>query len=155
MGKRLSIRNFGSLPNIITIGRLLLVPVIVSMIVAGEWREAFFIFVIAGVSDATWLFINETATNNLGDFPTRLVTDAPKVRQLANTIVRKLNQRAVEVLDGSISDSGQTTTRCPSCNAVNLADHLWVREHDSPGDNPLGPDQSWVPWPVSARGKAY
>ena len=70
MGKRLSIRNFGSLPNIITIGRLLLVPVIVSMIVAGEWREAFFIFVIAGVSDAAdgWLAKTFDLRTELGAF---------------------------------------------------------------------------------------
>ena len=70
MGKRLSIRNFGSLPNIITIGRLLLVPVIVSMIVAGEWREAFFVFLLAGVSDAAdgWLAKTFDLRTELGAF---------------------------------------------------------------------------------------
>jgi hypothetical protein len=33
-----------------------------------------------------------------------------KVRQLTNTIIRKLNQRAIEVLTASIAASGQTTT---------------------------------------------
>lgn len=33
-----------------------------------------------------------------------------KVRQLANTIVRKINQRAIAVLDASITASGQTIT---------------------------------------------
>lgn len=35
---------------------------------------------------------------------------ANKVRQLANTQVRKINQRAIEVLDASITEKGQTFT---------------------------------------------
>ncbi len=48
---------FRFLPNFITIGRLLLTPVAVDMIVVGEWLSAFLIFVVAGVSDALdgWL----------------------------------------------------------------------------------------------------
>lgn len=42
---------FASLPNLITLGRLVLVPLIVAMISSSRWREAFLIFVIAGVSD--------------------------------------------------------------------------------------------------------
>lgn len=70
LGTRLDIRNFGSLPNIITIGRLLLVPVIVSMIVAGQWRDAFFVFLIAGVSDAAdgWLAKTFDLRTELGAF---------------------------------------------------------------------------------------
>jgi cardiolipin synthase (CMP-forming) len=41
-----------SLPNIITLGRLILVPVIVWLLVAGYKPAAFAAFVIAGVSDA-------------------------------------------------------------------------------------------------------
>ena len=48
----MNLAKYGSLPNVITIGRLLLVPVIVSMIVDGEWANAFGVFVIAGASDA-------------------------------------------------------------------------------------------------------
>ena len=53
----MNLAKFGSLPNIITIVRLILVPLIVSMIVDGEWANAFGVFVIAGVSDAAdgWL----------------------------------------------------------------------------------------------------
>lgn len=69
-GKHVNIRNFGSLPNIITIGRLLLVPVIVSMIVAGQWRDAFFVFLIAGASDAAdgWLAKTFDLRTELGAF---------------------------------------------------------------------------------------
>ncbi|ABE40181.1 CDP-alcohol phosphatidyltransferase [Rhodopseudomonas palustris BisB5] len=41
-----------SIPNIITIGRILLVPVIVWAIASNEMAIAFAVFVIAGVSDA-------------------------------------------------------------------------------------------------------
>ena len=41
-----------SLPNIITLGRLILVPVIVWLMLAGHPRLAFLAFVVAGLSDA-------------------------------------------------------------------------------------------------------
>ncbi len=41
-----------SLPNIITIGRLLLVPIILWLITIGNYSLAFLAFVLAGVSDA-------------------------------------------------------------------------------------------------------
>lgn len=41
-----------SIPNIITLGRILLVPVIVWAIASNQWKIAFALFVIAGVSDA-------------------------------------------------------------------------------------------------------
>ena len=41
-----------SIPNIITLGRILLVPVIVWAIASNQMKLAFAIFVIAGVSDA-------------------------------------------------------------------------------------------------------
>ncbi len=40
-----------SLPNLITLARLLAVPVMVWMIVSGQWTAAFWLFVAAGVSD--------------------------------------------------------------------------------------------------------
>jgi cardiolipin synthase len=46
-----------TLPNLITIGRLILVPLVIVMIVNERWDEAFFIFVAAGVSDAIDGFI--------------------------------------------------------------------------------------------------
>jgi cardiolipin synthase len=41
-----------SIPNLITLGRILLVPVVVWAITAGEMRVAFVLFVAAGISDA-------------------------------------------------------------------------------------------------------
>lgn len=41
-----------TIPNLITIGRLILVPLIIVMIMVGHWQAAFVIFVTAGVSDA-------------------------------------------------------------------------------------------------------
>jgi cardiolipin synthase len=44
--------HYSSIPNLITIGRLVLVPVIVAMITAERWTEACIVFVVAGLSDA-------------------------------------------------------------------------------------------------------
>ena len=41
-----------SIPNLITLGRILLVPVVVWAITAGEMRIAFVLFLAAGISDA-------------------------------------------------------------------------------------------------------
>jgi len=41
-----------SIPNLITLGRILLVPVVVWAIAAGEMRIAFILFLTAGISDA-------------------------------------------------------------------------------------------------------
>jgi cardiolipin synthase (CMP-forming) len=41
-----------SIPNLITLGRILLVPVVVWAITAGEMRIAFALFLAAGISDA-------------------------------------------------------------------------------------------------------
>jgi cardiolipin synthase (CMP-forming) len=49
-----------SLPNLITLGRLILVPVIVWLLVAGETRIAFVAFVIAGLSDAADGYLAKT-----------------------------------------------------------------------------------------------
>src|SRR6476660_7614269 len=46
LGRRLSI------PNIVTLGRILLVPVVVWAITAGEMRIAFILFLAAGITDA-------------------------------------------------------------------------------------------------------
>jgi cardiolipin synthase len=43
---------FMSLPNLITIGRILLVPLTIWLIVSGEFLLAFLVFIIAGISDA-------------------------------------------------------------------------------------------------------
>jgi len=46
-----------NLPNLITLLRLALVPVVITLIVQPKWGLAFVLFVIAGVSDAIdgWL----------------------------------------------------------------------------------------------------
>ncbi len=48
---------YRSLPNLISLGRLVLAPAIVSLIIAERWKEACVVFIIAGVSDAVdgWL----------------------------------------------------------------------------------------------------
>ena len=50
-------RWFASLPNFITISRLILTPAAIVMISEEQWRPAFLIFMVAGVSDALdgWL----------------------------------------------------------------------------------------------------
>jgi cardiolipin synthase (CMP-forming) len=46
-----------SLPNLITIGRILLVPLTIWLIVSGEYLLAFLAFIIAGISDGVDGFI--------------------------------------------------------------------------------------------------
>jgi cardiolipin synthase len=48
---------FASVPNFITIGRLILTPMAVSLIVERQWSAAFVLFAVAGFSDALdgWL----------------------------------------------------------------------------------------------------
>lgn len=41
-----------SIPNLITLGRILLVPIVVWAIISGEMRVAFLLFLAAGISDA-------------------------------------------------------------------------------------------------------
>jgi cardiolipin synthase len=46
-----------TIPNIITIGRLIIVPIVIVMIMQQRWVAAFVLFVAAGVSDAVDGFI--------------------------------------------------------------------------------------------------
>jgi len=57
-----------NLPNLITIARILLVPVVVWAITAGEMRVAFLLFLLAGLSDAVDGFLAKRLgmTSNLG-----------------------------------------------------------------------------------------
>lgn len=60
---------FAFLPNFITIGRLVLTPAVVGMIVEGNWRPAFLIFAAAGASDALdgWLARRFSLQSELGE----------------------------------------------------------------------------------------
>ena len=51
-----------NIPNIITLGRIILVPIIVWAIASGQMEIAFAIFVIAGVSDAVDGFLAKPST---------------------------------------------------------------------------------------------
>ena len=59
-----------SLPNLISLGRLVLVPIIVTLIVQPEWGLAFALFVVAGVSDAVdgWLAKRFDLRTELGSY---------------------------------------------------------------------------------------
>src|SRR6201986_1719527 len=46
-----------NLPNLISLGRLLLVPLAISLILDGRYWTAFWVFVVAGISDALDGFI--------------------------------------------------------------------------------------------------
>jgi cardiolipin synthase (CMP-forming) len=51
---------FRSLPNLISLGRLVLVPAIIAMIAEERWKEACIVFIIAGISDAVDGWIAKT-----------------------------------------------------------------------------------------------
>jgi cardiolipin synthase len=59
-----------NIPNLISLGRLIAVPVIVWLILKGRMTEAFWLFVAAGVSDAVDGFIAKrfSATTVLGGY---------------------------------------------------------------------------------------
>ena len=61
---------YRSLPNLITLGRLVLVPAIVAMIAAQRWKEACVVFIIAGLSDAVdgWLANTFDLRSELGAY---------------------------------------------------------------------------------------
>jgi cardiolipin synthase len=47
-----SFNLFNSLPNLITVARLILVPVTIALIMSESWVAAFVVFAVAGISDA-------------------------------------------------------------------------------------------------------
>jgi cardiolipin synthase (CMP-forming) len=57
-----------NLPNLITIARILMVPIVVWAITAGEMRAAFLVFLLAGLSDAVDGFLAKRLgmASNLG-----------------------------------------------------------------------------------------
>jgi cardiolipin synthase len=61
-------RWFASLPNLITLGRLVLTPAIIGMVIDANWSAAFALFVAAGISDALdgWLAKTYNLQSDLG-----------------------------------------------------------------------------------------
>jgi cardiolipin synthase len=59
-----------SIPNLITLARILSVPIVVWAIAAGEWQIAFVLFLLAGVSDAVDGFLAKRfgMTSELGAY---------------------------------------------------------------------------------------
>lgn len=59
-----------NLPNLITISRILAVPLIVWLIISGQWAIAFLVFLAAGISDAADGFIAKRygMSTNLGAY---------------------------------------------------------------------------------------
>jgi cardiolipin synthase len=53
-------RLFASLPNLITLGRLVLVPVAIAMIADQSWMSALVVFLLAGISDGIDGFLART-----------------------------------------------------------------------------------------------
>ena len=70
MSKKVQFNLFRSLPNLITLGRLVLVPAVVAMIAAGDWEFAFAGFVVAGASDGVdgWLAKRFNLRTELGAY---------------------------------------------------------------------------------------
>jgi cardiolipin synthase len=62
--------HYRSLPNLISIGRFLLVPAIVAMISSERWKEACVLFIAAGFSDALdgWIAKTFNLTTELGAY---------------------------------------------------------------------------------------
>ncbi|MDB5571731.1 MAG: CDP-alcohol phosphatidyltransferase [Hyphomicrobiales bacterium] len=61
---------FASLPNLISLGRLILVPVVIVLILQPAWGAAFVVFLVAGVSDAVdgWLAKRFNLRSELGSY---------------------------------------------------------------------------------------
>lgn len=56
----MSYAPYRSLPNLISLGRLVLVPAIIAMIATERWKEACVVFIVAGISDAVDGWIAKT-----------------------------------------------------------------------------------------------
>jgi len=59
-----------SIPNLITIGRVIMIPMIFWLLVSGQTRGAFFLFVLAGITDAVdgWLAKHWDMKTELGAY---------------------------------------------------------------------------------------
>ncbi|MGH6842074.1 MAG: CDP-alcohol phosphatidyltransferase family protein [Methylocella sp.] len=62
--------QYRSLPNLITLSRLVLAPAVVAMIAAQRWKAACIVFIIAGLSDAVdgWLAKRFDLRSELGAY---------------------------------------------------------------------------------------
>jgi cardiolipin synthase (CMP-forming) len=70
LGRTAESRDGLSIPNLITLGRILLVPVVVWAITSGQMRIAFALFLVAGISDAVDGFLAKrfAMTSELGRY---------------------------------------------------------------------------------------
>ncbi|MCI0598088.1 MAG: CDP-alcohol phosphatidyltransferase family protein [Beijerinckiaceae bacterium] len=61
---------YRSLPNLISLGRLVLAPAIIALIATQQWKEACVVFIIAGISDAVdgWLAKTFDLRSELGAY---------------------------------------------------------------------------------------
>src|ERR1700730_5024306 len=66
----MSYAPYHSWPNLISLGRLVLVPAIIVMIATERWKEACILFIIAGLSDAVdgWLAKTFDLSTELGAY---------------------------------------------------------------------------------------
>lgn len=89
-----------SLPNLITVGRLILVPVVVAMIAAQAWTSAFAVFVAAGVSDGIDGFIAKRfdARSELGAYLDPIADKALLVSIYVSLAVEGILPGAVAIL---------------------------------------------------------
>ncbi len=63
-------RDHLSIPNLITLGRVIIIPIIFWLLVSGQTRGAFLLFVLAGISDAVdgWLAKRWNMQTELGAY---------------------------------------------------------------------------------------
>ena len=121
-----------SIPNLITLGRILLVPVVVWAITSGEMRIAFLLFLAAGISDAVDGFLAKRfgMASELGAYLDPLADKAlivsiyvalgiaarhPALARHPRGLARHHDRRRLHaVLAGGQADAGQAAIRSPS-----------------------------------------
>ncbi|MFZ9501415.1 MAG: CDP-alcohol phosphatidyltransferase family protein [Beijerinckiaceae bacterium] len=91
---------FSSLPNLISLGRLILVPVIVALIAEPEWAAAFALFLIAGLSDAVdgWLAKRFDLRSELGAYLDPIADKALLVSIYVSLVVTGVLPAAIAIL---------------------------------------------------------
>lgn len=89
-----------SLPNLISLGRLVLVPIIVSLMIQREWDLAFTLFLVAGVSDAIdgWLAKRFDLRSELGAYLDPLADKALLVSIYVSLAVIGILPAAIAIL---------------------------------------------------------